>query len=154
MKNQLAKNPQSKKDKKQDDLRELEEKLFQAQEREKRSLADYQNLLRRTQLERGQIIRFANKELILSLLPILESLEKAAVQIDDQGLNMILNEFRTILEQAGLKEIEVLGEEFDIETTEAVDQNGEGNQVVEVVKKGYTLKDEVIQHAKVVLGKK
>lgn len=154
MKNQTTNQTQDKNDNQQDNIKELEERLFQAQEKEKRSLADYQNLQRRTQSERGQIIKFANKELIQSLLPILDSLEKATLQIKDKGLDMIFNEFKKTLERAGLKEIEVLGKEFDLETMEAVDHNGEGQQVIKVVKKGYVLKDEVIQHAEVVLGKK
>ncbi len=152
MKKQSPKKTQPLNDNQQNEIKELKIKLTIAQEREKRSLADYQNLQRRTQLERGQVIKFANKELILSLLPVLESLEKATTQINDQGLAMILAEFVKTLEQAGLKEINVLGKEFDLETMEAVDHNGEGNLVVEVVKKGYLLKDKVIQHAKVVLG--
>lgn len=152
MKKQSPKKTQPLNDNQQNEIKELKIKLTIAQEREKRSLADYQNLQRRTQLERGQVIKFANKELILSLLPVLESLEKATTQINDQGLAMILAEFVKTLEQAGLKEINVLGKEFDLDTMEAVDHNGEGNLVVEVVKKGYLLKDKVIQHAKVVLG--
>lgn len=138
----------------QQTVEELQEKLTEVQEREKRSLADYQNLQRRTQQERSHVAKFANRELIQSLLPILENLETAAQQIKDKGLKMILDQLKQVLQQYGVEEINALGKEFDLETMEAVETNGEGNFVVEVIKKGYKLKGEVIQHAKVVLGKK
>lgn len=133
-------------------LEALEQKLFEAEEKARRSLADYQNLQRRTQDERLKMIKFANRELVESLLPILENLEKAAQQVEDQGLAMILTDLQQVLEQAGLEEIKVMGQEFDLNTMEAVEKNGEGEEVVEVLKKGYKLNGEVIQHAKVVLG--
>ena len=138
----------------QQKIEELQGKLIEVQEREKRSLADYQNLQRRTQQERGHVAKFANRELIQSLLPILENLETATQQIKNKGLDMILDQLKQVLQQYGVEEINALGKEFDLETMEAVETNGEGNFVTEVIKKGYKLKGEVIQHAQVILGKK
>ena len=59
----------------------LKRKLAAAQEREKRSLADYQNLLRRTRQERTKAVKLANQGLITELLPALENLDRAAQQI-------------------------------------------------------------------------
>lgn len=135
-------------------VEELHQQLLAAQEREKRSLADYQNLQRRTQAERVHLIRFASKELVQALLPVLENLENASMQIKDQGLDMVLSQLQQVLQQAGLEKIEVMGKEFDLNTMEAVDTNGKGEQVLSVIKNGYRFKGEVIQHAQVILGTK
>lgn len=124
----------------------------QAQEKEKRALADYQNLLRRVEGERNQIIRFANKELLEEILPILNHLQEAAQQIQDQGLNIVVGQFKQVLKKHGVEEVEALGKEFDLETMEAVDKQGEGNVVIKVMQKGYKLKDQVLSHARVILG--
>ncbi len=131
---------------------QLQEELSTAQEKEKRALADYQNLLRRTEQERSRIARFANRQLIEKLLPVIEGLDKAAEQLQDSGLDIVVNQLRSVLKEAGLEKIDPMGKEFDLETMEAVGRQGEGNQVVDVVQEGYRLKGEVIQHAKVVLG--
>ncbi len=131
---------------------QLKEELSTAQEKEKRALADYQNLLRRTEQERSRIAQFANRHLIQALLPVVENLDKAAEQSEDSGLNIVANQLWTVLQEAGLEKIEVKGKEFNVETMEAVSKQGEGNQVIEVIQPGYFLKGEVVQHAKVVLG--
>jgi molecular chaperone GrpE len=130
----------------QDDL------LHQAQEREKRALADYQNLVRRNQEERSRLLKFANKELIESLMQPISHLSIAAQQIKDKGLDMVVQDFRKVLEEAGLEEINPEGEAFDIETMEVIDKEGKGETVIKVVKPGYKLNGEVIQHAKVIVG--
>ncbi|MCC6710854.1 MAG: nucleotide exchange factor GrpE [Candidatus Pacebacteria bacterium] len=131
---------------------ELEQQLHQAQEKEKRSLADYQNLLRRTQEERLKSIKLANQTLLEELVQPLEHLEMAAGQLNDPGLNMVLGQLKKVLTEAGLAEIEVMGKEFDVNLMEVVEKQAEGNKVVKVVRKGYLLNGVVIQHAKVVLA--
>lgn len=135
-------------------LTQLQQELSAAQERERRHLADYQNLLRRKEGERLQLIRFANSELLELLLPVYDNLQKAAEQISDQGVILILDQFRQALIQAGVEEIEALGQKFDLETMEAVDKQGKGDWVISVLQKGYKLKDKVLIHAKVILGDK
>jgi molecular chaperone GrpE len=133
-------------------VEELEQQLQQAQEKEKRSLADYQNLLRRTQEERLKSIKLANQTLLEELVQPLEHLEMAAGQLNDPGLNMVLGQLKKVLTEAGLAEIEVMGKEFDVNLMEVVEKQGEGNKVAKVVRKGYLLNGVVIQHAKVVLA--
>ncbi len=130
----------------------LEEQLKVASEKEKRSLADYQNLLRRTQEERLKGIKLANQSLMEDLIQPLEHLEMAAAQLNDPGLNMVLDQLKKVLVNAGLEEIEVMGKEFDVNLMEAVEKKGQGNKVIEVVRKGYKLNGVVIQHAKVTLA--
>lgn len=136
------------------DLSDLREQLMISQEREKRSLADYQNLLRRVENERSQVVRFANQQLLESLLPVFNHLKKAAAQLEDQGLVMVVNQFKQVLCEAGVEEIMVLGKKFDLETMEAVEKKGEGEIVIDVLEPGYKLKDRVLSHAKVILGEK
>lgn len=131
---------------------EMQQQLQQAHEREKRALADYQNLVRRQQEERGKLLKFANRELIESLMQPISHLTIAAAQINDKGLDMVVQDFRKVLEEAGLEEINPEGEAFDIETMEVIDKEGKGEMVIKVVKPGYKLNGEVIQHAKVIVG--
>lgn len=130
---------------------ELQTQLIESLEREKRALADYQNLVKRSQEERLKSIQLANKGLVETLLSPLEHLSLAAKQLDDQGLNMVIRDFWQVLEEAGLEEIYPKGKKFDFEIMEAVDKEGDGEEVVKVVKRGYRLNGQVIQHAKVVV---
>ncbi len=137
--------------KKLDELTELKEQLVLALEREKRALADYQNLVKRNQEERIKALQLANLSLIETMLTPLEHLSLAAEQLDDQGLNMVIRDFWQVLEEAGLEEIYPQDKEFDLETMEVVDKEGEGQTVSKVVKRGYRLNGQVIQHAKVIV---
>lgn len=128
--------------------------LAAAKEGERRALADYQNLVRRGQQERLSLIKYAAKDLIMSLLEPVQNLDRAATTINDQGLNMVVDQLWQRLEEAGLKKIEVMGKEFDLETMEAVEKNGSGQVVVAVQRDGFRLGDQVIQHARVVMGDK
>jgi molecular chaperone GrpE len=132
-------------------IQELEEEVKLAQETTKRSLADYQNLLRRTQEDRLKSIQMANQGLMEELVQPLEHLEMAAAQLNDPGLNMVLSQLKNVLENAGLEEIQAIGKKFDVELMEAVDKAGDGDTVVKVTQKGYMLNGVVIRHAKVVL---
>lgn len=130
----------------------LAEELAAAQERELRALADYKNLQRRSQEERVQLLKFANQELIESLLQPLEHLSLAAEQLNDTGLNMVVTDLWNALREAGLEEIYPEGEGFNLNTMEVVEQQGDGDLVIKVVRRGYKLHGKVIKHAKVIVG--
>ena len=129
-----------------------ESRATTAEEREKRALADYQNLVRRSQAERLQVMKLAGVEFASVLLAPLDNLNRAASQLNDPGLNLVISQFNQTLAQVGLEEIKVLGQKFDVNTMEAVETQGGGEKVIGVVTKGYRLNGEVIAHAKVVLG--
>lgn len=135
-----------------DRIAELEAQLQQAKDRELRNLADYQNLVRRTQEERSKFIKMANRDFAEELLQPLDHLSLAAAQLNDNGLNMVVDQLWQVLRQQGLEEINVLGKQFDPATMEVVEKQGQGEVVTSVVKKGYTLNGEVIQFAKVIVG--
>ena len=130
----------------------LELALSQCQERERRALADYQNLLRQSQNQRANLIKLANADLLLAILEPLEHLSIANEQLQDEALNMIVKQIWKRLSDMGLEEIEVLNKKFDVETMEAVEKEGDGEKVVKVLRKGYRLNGEIIQHAQVVLA--
>lgn len=136
----------------QKQLQENQLAFQQAQERERRALADYQNLVRRNREERIAVFKLAGKELMEKLLPALDNLNKAAEHLNDQGLNMVVQELWRQLKEYGVEEIEVMGKKFDVNTMEAIEKKGKGEKVVAVMQRGYILNGEVLQHAKVVLG--
>lgn len=121
-----------------------------------RALADYQNLEKRNNEENIGIIKNANKQLILGLLPFLGNLEKAEVFIKDPGLKMTKDHLFGILKDIGLEEIDVLNKEYDPIYAEVIDivPGNKDNIVTEVLRKGYKLNDQILQVAQVKVSKK
>jgi molecular chaperone GrpE len=126
-----------------------------------RAEADLINYRRRAEQEKEEISKFANTGLMLSLLPILDDLERAFSAVPDDlaasswldGIRLIAQKLRASLEAQGLSEIKALGEPFDPNFHEAVMQGkGEEGMVVEELQKGYKLLDRVIRPARVVVG--
>jgi len=121
-----------------------------------RAIADYQNLEKRMGDERFELMKMANKNLLMKVLPFLDNLEKAEVFVKDQGLKISKDHFLQILKEAGLEEIDVLNKEFDPVSAEAIDivPGKEDNKVVEVLLKGYKYGDKIIRVAQVKVSKK
>src|SRR5882762_9910891 len=86
----------------------------------KRMTADYQNLQRRVQDEKYQWIRQANKELLLKILPVLDTLMLAEKHVQDKGLSLAIQQFLKVLEDEGIKKIETKDKDFDPMTMECV----------------------------------
>jgi molecular chaperone GrpE len=128
-----------------------------------RAAADYQNLKRRAEKEREEYGRLAAAALVISILPLLDDLERALMSVDIRlagltwvdGIRLIYRKFQAVLEAAGVSEIKAEGETFDPNLHEAVMYGeGEEGKVVSEVQKGYRLGDRVIRPAMVVVGKK
>ena len=126
-----------------------------------RAQADFINYKRRVEQERGETIRCANIDLMLSLLPAIDDMERAFVSTPHgqsepswmEGVRLIERKLKTCLETEGLTPIKALGELFDPNVHEAVRQDkGEEGIVIEEVQKGYKLHDRVIRPSKVVVG--
>ncbi len=117
----------------------------------KRALADYQNLEKRYEKEKSDFVQFANANLILKILGVLEHLEKAAAHLKDPGLDLVISEFKRVLATEGIEEIKSLGEKFNPDLMEAVGvvRGSPPEAVAEVVNKGYLLKEKVLIPAKV-----
>lgn len=119
-----------------------------------RALADYQNLERRTQEDKSDLIKFANKNLLNNILPGIDQLLMAQGHIKDQGLDMVVDNFKKLLEDEGLKEIKTEGQDFDPTTMECLEiVEGPDQKVITTLQKGYTLYGDVLRPAKVTVGK-
>jgi molecular chaperone GrpE len=117
----------------------------------KRERADFINY-KKDEMERiGQLVKYANEEIILNLLPILDNLILAQSHISDQGLSQVVKQFQDFLQKEGIEPIETVGKEFDANTMEAVE--GEGNTVAEETQRGYTMHGKLIRPAKVKISK-
>jgi len=121
-----------------------------------RAKADYINLEKRVNQEKFEWIRFSNAELILKLLPILDSFEEALKHTNDKGLLHIYNQLKDILKKQGLEEIKAVGERFNPELHEVVEnEKGEEKEgvITEEIQKGYKLHGKIIRASKVKVGK-
>lgn len=116
-----------------------------------RALADYDNLRKRTEADMQALEQTAGLKLILKLLPTLDILESAQKHLGDQGLAIAINEFKTVLKEEGIEEINQLGK-FDESLHEAIDTvaGGKDGDIAEIVLPGYKFAGGlVIRHAKV-----
>lgn len=127
-----------------------------------RAQADFINLRRRNEQERDEVTKFANATLLLSLLPVVDDLERALASVSPKlagmtwvdGIRLIYRKLQATLEAQGLSEIKAVGEPFDPHIHEATMYgDGEEGIVVEELQKGYKLHDRVIRPTMVVVGK-
>lgn len=160
---------ESKKEKKlfkKDKVAELEKKISELEEevaKQKnayfKAYADTENLRKRLQSEAETTRKYRIQSFALEVLPVLDSMERAlAVQSDDEniknyvkGFEMIHNQLVAVLEKEGVKEIDALNQPFDHNVHQALMQEPvegvESGIVVEVLQKGYMLKDRVLRAA-------
>jgi molecular chaperone GrpE len=143
------------KDTKEDSqIENLKQQAKDFEDKWKRALADYQNLERRTAEIRKEWITESNRDLILKLFPVLDTLILAQAHVKDEGLRLSIQKFLDILKDEGVIKIPTDGEKFDphlMEATEVVD--GPENKVVEEVRSGFMLNDKVLRPAQVKVGK-
>lgn len=145
---------------------QLEKVLAAKDDLEQRYLrlqADFDNHRRRTRKEQQEFAQYAAKGLITQLLPVLDNYQRALDtrdQTDDTfsvGIEMIYKQLISVLEQEGLAEIEAEQQQFDPQYHEAVMQvttdEYPDNTVIEVLQRGYKLKDKVIRPAMVKVAK-
>lgn len=139
-------------------LEEIEELKAKAEEYLngwKRERADFLNY-KKEEMERiGSLIKYANEEIILNLLPILDNLCLAASHIKDEGVTQIKKQLEDFLKKEGIEPVKTIGDpstgseqvKFDPNTMEAVE--GEGETVSEELVRGYTMHGKLIRPAKV-----
>jgi molecular chaperone GrpE len=142
---------------------ELAEKVETLKEESLRSRAELENFKKRSSMELSNALKFANTEILSSLIPIVTSLEKALEnseekeKIDRQGILLILNSFEKILENFNIVPINPSGEEFDPELHEAVstvnEKGVEDNIVKSTLERGWKLNDRVVKPALVIVNK-
>ena len=149
-----------------DDDNKLKVELINMKNALLRKAAEFENYKKRTENEISNYIKYASDHLIKELLPVyddvnrsIESMEKGETKDFETlktGIKHIQDKFKKVLKKEGLKEIDVLGKEFDVNLCDALMQvPKEGvkpNTVIDVVEKGYYLKEKVIRHAKVLVS--
>lgn len=143
-----------KKDKKDELIQELNDKVI-------RQMAEFDNYRKRTDKEKSQMFDIGAKSIIEKILPVIDNFERGLAVLSEeersqpfaQGIEKVYKQMMTSLTDAGLKEIEAEGKEFNSDIHNAVmhvdDENVGENIVVEVFQKGYYYKDSVVRHSMV-----
>ncbi len=134
----------------------LEAQAADLENRWKRAVADYQNLVKRTEERRGEVAQFALKMFFDKFLPVLDDIEMAHKHLKDQGLELAMRKMEKTLKEVGLERIETAGKEYDLQTMEAIDSvPGEtDNKVVMEHRPGYLMYGAVLRPAQVTVSKK
>ncbi len=120
----------------------------------KRTLADYQNLQKRVVVDQQNFVKFANAVLLTKLLPVLDDLEKAQEHLKNNGLQLTIDKFKSVLQTEGISEIKLLNTVFDPKTAECAELvPGKKDYIIEIVQTGYALHGRVLRPARVKVGK-
>jgi len=152
-----------------DPLVELQQERDSLQERWLRTMAELDNFRKRSRRELVDARRFTKADLLRSLLEILDNFERALSSLQENGkeqqdlngyqagIGLIYQQFQETLAEQGLRRIEALGEEFDPNLHEAIQQleqeGAEAGQIIEVVQPGYKLDDLVLRPSRVIVAK-
>jgi molecular chaperone GrpE len=142
-----------------------EEKLAEMQDKYIRLSAEFDNYRKRTLREKIDLSKYAGENLLLSFLPIMDDFERALKHMYSttdcselkDGIDIIYGKFSDFLKQNGIKEIESLNTNFNVDLHEAVakvpvEEADKKGKVVDVVLKGYYLQDKVLRFSKVIVG--
>ncbi len=127
-------------------------KMKVLEENWKRALADYQNLVKRMETDKAEIMKLASLNVVNKLVPTLDVLELAAKHNPDEGVQMAVKQFQQVLKDEGLEEINpAVGDKFDPNLHECIETVvGEPTEtVVETVAKGYKINGFTLRPAKV-----
>ncbi|MGD8307015.1 MAG: nucleotide exchange factor GrpE [Ignavibacteria bacterium] len=142
----------------------LENEIAQLNDKLLRKAAEFENYKRRTENDQLSLLTYAAESFIQKLLPVIDDFERSLDHIDDaqeldaikKGLHLIYDKFMKVLDEQGVKKIESTGEPFNVDFHEALmqreDDSVEPHTVLEEIENGYTYKDKVIRHAKVIVS--
>jgi len=147
-------------------VEKLQAELNEQKDKYIRLFAEFDNFKRRNAKERIELIQTAGKEVITSLLDVLDDCDRAEKQIQTsedlqqirEGIQLVFGKLRNTMQSKGLKPMESIETDFDVEKHEAITEIPAPNptlvdKVVDEVQKGYYLNDKIIRFAKVVVGK-
>ena len=148
-----------------DELEKLRAEVDEQKDKYLRLFAEFDNFKRRTAKERIDLIQTAGKDVIVSLLEVMDDCDRAEKQLkesDDMasqkdGVQLVFNKLRSTMQAKGLTAMDSINTDFDVEKHEAIAEidvpGKQKGKVVDVVEKGYYLNDKIIRFAKVVVGK-
>jgi molecular chaperone GrpE len=148
-----------------DPMTQLQTDLAKEKDRYLRLFAEFENYKKRTGRERVELFKTASKDVMVSMLPVIDDFDRALKEIEKSGdssallgVELISNKLRETLRAKGLEPIVTkTGDTFDAEIHEAVTQIPAPSQdlkgkVIDVLETGYTLGEKVIRYPKVVIG--
>ena len=144
----------------------LKKEVQELKDKYLRQVAEFDNFRKRNARERLEIIQTAGKDVIVSLLEVLDDYDRAEKQLQastelgsmKEGILLIFNKLRNILQAKGLKPMQTVGTQFNPDQHEAITEvpvpsDDLKGKVIDEVEKGYYLNDKIIRFAKVVVGK-
>jgi len=147
-------------------VEKLQQELEEQKDKYLRLFAEFDNFKRRSAKERIELSQTAGKEVIKDLLDVVDDSERAEKQIQasadlaqiKEGIQLVFNKLRNVLQSKGLKPMESVHTDFDVEKHEAITEipaptEALKGKVLDEVQKGYYLNDKIIRFAKVVVGK-
>ena len=144
----------NKKDPKDEKIEDLTDKLT-------RQMAEFDNYRKRTEKEKSAMYEIGAKDIIEKILPVIDNFERGFQSVEDgkkddpfvDGMDKVYRQLMKTLEDAGVKQIEALGEEFNPDFHNAVmhveDEEAGENIIVEEFQKGYMYRDSVVRHSMV-----
>ena len=147
------------------ELEKVRMELEEAKDKHLRLVAEFENFKRRNARERVDLIQTAGRDVISSLLDVLDDCDRAQKQLEGsgndavkEGVMLVFNKLRSTLQSKGVKAMETLHQEFNPDLHEAITEIPAPSEelkgkVIDEVMKGYYLNDKIIRHAKVVVGK-
>lgn len=147
-------------------IKKLESEKKEYLDLSQRTRADYMNFKKEVESSRAEVKKFATKNLISELLPVLDAYDMAQVNKDawekvDQnwrvGIEYIFNQMKGVLEKEGVTQFGAVGELFNPELHESmehvpVDDESKNNTIVQVLQKGYKMADTILRPARVKTG--
>ena len=147
------------------EVRAVEEKLAEMQDKYIRLSAEFDNYRKRTLREKMELSKYAAEDLLKKIIPLMDDFDRALSHMDKatdcvamkDGIDLIYNKFSDFLKQNGISEIESLNSNFNVDLHEAVaklpvDEEDKKGKVVDVLQKGYYIQDKVLRFSKVVVG--
>lgn len=151
-------------DKSEEKLKSLQEKLAEMQDKYLRLSAEFDNYRKRTLKEKMELSKYAEENVLLKIIPFMDDFDRAIQHLDTtdieamkNGVQLIYGKFAEFLKQSGVKEIEASGYDFNVDLHEAVakinvDDEDKRGKVIDVILKGYYLRDKVLRYSKVIVG--
>jgi molecular chaperone GrpE len=136
-------------------------KIAELSDRVQRQMAEFDNFRKRTEKEKSAMFEMGASDIIKKILPVIDNFERGFKSVSDEeletpfakGMDMVYKQFLKLLEDADVKPIEAVGNEFNPDLHNAVmhvdDESVGENIIVEEFEKGYTYRDSVIRHSMV-----
>ncbi len=145
---------------------ELRQELEELKDKYLRLFAEFDNYKKRVMREKMELLETAAKDTLSALLPVLDDFDRAKAVSEEEGskepfsegVKLVYQKLKRTLKQLGLEAMETTGQDFNPDEHEAIAELPAPSEemkgkILDTAEKGYKLKDQIIRHAKVVVGK-